>query len=85
VGGYKWEREGGEAPKSLFGVEVELKSYRVGVLAMSWLNDGAPVSWSSSGAPPPPVRPCGACPSDLGFVWLPSEVSPCMEANSSLL
>jgi hypothetical protein len=28
-GGYKRTREGGEAPKSLIGVEVELRNYRV--------------------------------------------------------
>jgi hypothetical protein len=43
---YKQAREGGEAPKSRIWVEVYLRA--IGVLANSWLDGGAPASWSSS-------------------------------------
>jgi hypothetical protein len=46
--GYKRAREGGEAPKSLFWEEVELWKVQGGVLAKSWLGNGALASWSSS-------------------------------------
>jgi hypothetical protein len=49
---YKRTREGGEAPESLIGVEVEL-TLQCGVLAKSWLGGRALASGSSLMHPPP--------------------------------